>query len=487
MPKPDRAAAGHARNLTEGPIGRTLITFAIPTLFSNVLQSLNGSINSIWVGRFLGESALAATANGNVIMFLMMSAVFGFGIAAMVLVGQAIGRRDLPAARQAFGSALGFNLGLSLLVMALGWLCAPQMLRLLATPPSYYAEALIYLRVVFLSMPGIVLFIMMTMGLRGSGDSLTPLWFIGLAVVLDAGLNPVFILGLGPAPRLGIAGSGVATAIANYGSSIALLAWIYRRDLPLRLRGRELRWLVPGRRDAWGLVSKGLPMGLQMIVVSGAGLVFMGFVNREGMLTAAAYAAVQQVWTYMQMPAMAIAAAVSGMASQNVGAGRWDRVNAIARHGIAFHLAITGAVLVLILAFDRPVLQLFLGAHSPAVEIARHIQLIASATFLIFGIPTVLFGVMRANGVVIAPLLVIAIAMFPVRLIVYWLGYPGFGADALWFSMPVGSAFTLLVSSALYLAGNWRGTPAHVPPTLEENAELALGESDQAGRMTPTG
>jgi Na+-driven multidrug efflux pump len=97
------ASPPQRRDLTQGPIGRTLMLFALPTLGSNILQSLNGSINTIWVGRFLGESALAATSNANIIMFLTFGAVFGFGMAATVLIGQAIGRRDVDAARRAFG------------------------------------------------------------------------------------------------------------------------------------------------------------------------------------------------------------------------------------------------------------------------------------------------------------------------------------------------------------------------------------------------
>jgi hypothetical protein len=92
-------------DLTQGPISKTLLLFALPTLGSNILQSLNGSINSIWVGRFLGEQALAATSNANIIMFLMFSAVFGFGMAATILIGQSMGRHDVEAARRAFGSA----------------------------------------------------------------------------------------------------------------------------------------------------------------------------------------------------------------------------------------------------------------------------------------------------------------------------------------------------------------------------------------------
>ena len=92
------------RDLTQGPIGKTLLAFALPTLVSSILQSLNGTVNAIWVGRFLGENALAATSNANMIMFLLMSFVFGFGMAATVLIGQAFGRKDVDGARRVIGT-----------------------------------------------------------------------------------------------------------------------------------------------------------------------------------------------------------------------------------------------------------------------------------------------------------------------------------------------------------------------------------------------
>ena len=96
------------RDLTQGPIAKTLLAFALPTLISSILQSLNGTVNAIWVGRFLGENALAATSNANMIMFLLMSFVFGFGMAATVLIGQAFGRKDVDGARRVIGTAIGF-------------------------------------------------------------------------------------------------------------------------------------------------------------------------------------------------------------------------------------------------------------------------------------------------------------------------------------------------------------------------------------------
>src|SRR5689334_18205296 len=108
------ASRPHGKDLTQGSIGKTLLAFALPTLISSILQSLNGTVNAIWIGRFLGESALAATSNANMIMFLLMAFVFGFGMAATVLIGQAFGRRDVDGARRVVGTAFGFMLLVSI-------------------------------------------------------------------------------------------------------------------------------------------------------------------------------------------------------------------------------------------------------------------------------------------------------------------------------------------------------------------------------------
>src|SRR5436309_40224 len=151
--KPAAPARPGARDLTQGPITRTLLAFALPTLGSNILQSLNGSINSIWVGRFLGESALAATTNANLVMFLMFSLGFGFGMAATILVGQSMGAKDVIGARRAIGTAMGLFGFSSILIALFGWFLAPHLLHVLATPPDSQALALAYLRVIFLALP----------------------------------------------------------------------------------------------------------------------------------------------------------------------------------------------------------------------------------------------------------------------------------------------------------------------------------------------
>src|SRR3546814_3274120 len=122
------------------------------------------------------------------------------------------------------------------------------------------------------------------------------------------------------------------------------------------------------------LFGKGLPMGLQMIVMSASGLVMIGLVNREGFLVTAAYGAAQQIWTYLQMPAMAMGAAVSALAAQNIGAGRWDRNGRITGYGMGYLLLITRMMGAVILLFHAPLLALFLGRNESALAAAWHMQ-----------------------------------------------------------------------------------------------------------------
>ncbi|QGN55279.1 MATE family efflux transporter [Novosphingobium sp. Gsoil 351] len=443
-------------DLTRGPILRTLIVFAIPALISNIVQTINGSINTVWVGRLLGENALAATANANTLMFLTFGTVFGFGMATTVLVGQKFGARDIPGAREAFGGGVGFCTGLSAVIATLGWIFAPQLLHLMSTPPEAQPLALSYLRVIMVSMPFGVLAMMVSMGLRGAGDATTPMRATILTVVLDVIFNPLLILGIGPLPRLGIAGSALSSALASAVGAGVMIWRVYAKDLPLRLRGRELRFLKPSMEELSYLVGKGLPMGAQLLIAGAAGVVMIGLVNREGLIPAAAYGTSLQLWNYIQMPAIAIGAAITAMVAQNIGAEQHKRVGSITWVGVGLNTAITAVVTALILLFDRPVLELFLGGGSPAVPLARHIQFIVTWSFLLMGVMMVLFSTMRAYGAVYAPLGIMFVALYPGRIGFYALAYPVIGQEAVWWSYPFGSTISMSLALAYYRWGPWR-------------------------------
>ena len=486
------ADAGSAKqkrgDLTQGPISSTLLGFALPTLASSIIQSLNGTVNAICVGRLIGENALAATSNANMVMFLLTAFVFGFGMASTILIGQAWGRKDVQGARKVFGTAMGSFLLATVVVSAAGHFLSNSILALLGTPAEATPLAHAYLSVIFIAMPPILLLTVSMMALRGAGDSMTPLWFMILSVVLDSGLNPVFILGLGPAPRMGIAGAAFSTLIANYVALLGLVAYMYIKDLPLRLRGPELRYLWCDLQILKTIIVKGLPMGIQMIVISISALALVGMVNHEGVDTAAAFGVAMQLWTYVQMPAMALGAAVSAMAAQNIGAGKWDRVGQITRVGIVQSLLITGVLILLMTFADRPTLALFMGGGSPALPIARHIHLIATWNFLLFGVMMVLFATVRANGAVWAPLVILTVGLIPIRFGWIFATYGSLGADAIWTSFPVTSLINVGLALAYYLQGGWKKARMTAEPIDEhECEEEALATREPGGALNPAG
>ena len=443
-------------SLTEGSIPRVLLVFSLPILLGNLFQSVNGSVNSIWVGKFLGEAALAATGNANVLMFLLFGVLFGFSMASTIMVAQCVGAKNIDEAKRVVGTAAVFFLGLSMFMSLAGLALTDYLMRWLGTPPNALPLALAYMRIIFLALPfmGGLFFIMAV--LRGAGDSRTPFIYLAMAVVLDIGLNPLLIFGWGPVPRLGISGSALATLIAQGVSFAALVVHLYRVRHFLCIRRNELRLFIVDWSLVRLLVTKGVPMGLQMFVVSSSMLVLMSLVNRFGSEETAAFNAALQLWNYVQMPALAIGAAVSSMAAQNVGAGRWDRVNRVAATGVLFNLLSGGALIAIIYALDRAALGLFLPAHGAALALAVHLNAIVVWSFALFGVSLVLYGVVRATGAVVPPLIMLALALWGIRVPFAYALIDHWAADAIWWSFPVASIASVIMASLYYQFGNWR-------------------------------
>jgi len=345
---------------------------------------------------------------------------------------------------------------LSLVIGTAGFIAAPRLLMAMGTPPDVLGLAAAYLKVIFLALPAIYLYTFVMMALRGAGDSTTPFIFLAISAAFDVGLNPVLILGFGPVPALGIAGSALATLISQWIGLGAVVIWLYRSHHFLRLTRAEFHYLRLDGEILRALVAKGLPMGLQMIVMSSSMLVMISLVNRYGATTVAAYGACFQLWNYIQMPAMAVGMAVSSMAAQNVGARLWDRVSRIAGIGVFFNVLLTGVLVLLVTAIDRDAFAIFLGSDSPAVDIARHIHSVASWSFILFGVAFVLSSVVRATGAVVPPLIFLFVAMWLVRLPFAWLMSARLGADAIWWSFPIGSATSMLMLLVYYRLGTWK-------------------------------
>ncbi len=453
-------------SLTTGSIPRTLFAFALPILLGNVLQSVNGSINAVWVGKYLGTAALTATNNANIVMFLLLGAVFGITMSSTILIAQYVGGRKPEEAKRVVGTSATFFMLLAVLFAVLGTLFSPHVLAWMGTPHDAMPLAVAYMRVLFVALPASNGFLLINAALRGAGDSKTPFYYLVVSVVLDIVLNPVFIFGVGPIPALGIAGSATATLVSQVVSLLALVRHVYQRKNPLALHKGEFHLLKIDWAIVRTLVTKGIPIGLQMIVLSSSMVLFMRVVNRFGSDTAAAFAASMQLWNYVQMPALALGAAVSSMAAQNIGAGLWDRVGQTARYGVLYNFALTGVPVLLIYLASRHAIGVFLPPGSVSIGIAEHINYIVLWSFPLFGISMVLSGVVRAAGAVIAPLLVLAIALLGVRAPMAYLTVERWGADAVWWSFSISAIVAAALTVAYYRFGNWRAArmaPAPAP------------------------
>jgi putative MATE family efflux protein len=344
---------------------------------------------------------------------------------------------------------------------AVGFVFCEAILRLMQTPPDVMPLAAAYMRVMFVALPLSYAFFFVMAVLRGAGDSKTPFYFLVMSVALDIALNPLLIFGLGPLPGFGIAGSALATLIAQAASLAAMMRHIYRKRSPLALHRGEAGLLRIDLGILRMLVLKGVPMGLQMIVLSSSMVAMMSLVNRFGSDTTAAFAAALQLWSYVQMPAFALSAAVSSIAAQNIGAGLWNRVSATTRFAVLLNVALTGVPVVMILIFNRYALGLFLPATGAAIEIAHHLNLIVLWSFPFFGISMVLSGVVRAAGAVVAPLLLLFVSLWVIRLPLAFATIDRLQADALWWSFSISSVLSSLMTMAYYLHGSWRAARLH--------------------------
>ncbi|RYE75733.1 MAG: MATE family efflux transporter [Myxococcales bacterium] len=354
-----------------------------------------------------------------------------------------------------------------------GFFLSPQLLVWMRTPDDALPYAIAYLRLIFVAMPFVFGSAFLMMVLRGAGDSRTPMLFSLLAVAIDIALNPVLMFGWGPLPKMGIAGSAAATVAANAIGMGAMLAHLYAKKHFLRLGREELGYLRLDRVILASLLRKGLPMGMQMIVLASSGILMISLVNRYGSATTAAYGATMQLWNYIQMPAVAIGMAVSSMAAQNVGAGRWDRVGSVARAGVICNCLMTGTLAIVIYLLDEQALGLFLNEPA-AVAIGVHLNAIGVWSFLFFGVSMVLSGVVRATGSVLPPLAILAVALLGLRVPFALALRERWHEDAIWWSFPVGAFASMVLSAAYYRFGGWRRARMLETPAAQPESSPAV-------------
>ena len=442
--------------MTVAPIPRALLTFALPILLGNALQSASGLVNAIWVGRFLGPEALAAVGNTGALLALLTGAVFGIATVTGILIGQAIGGGQEARARHVFAHGAIVYIGVALMLAGIGILGAGTVLESMNVPLSVMPDAERYMRVAMIGLPFAYAAGFMFTTLRSTGDARTPLLFLAADVLLDIALNPLFIRGWGPLPALGIAGSALASLLVQAVTVSAMGLYLWRSNHVLSPRRDELRAFRLDFALLQKLLLKGLPIGLQTLVSSLSLIVMIGLVNRFGSTATAAYTACFQVWAYVQLPLFALNTAVTTMAAQNIGARRWERVGVIARTAIMGSVGISALFAALLCLASGPVFALLLPNAPEAVAMAVHINAIAVWLHVPLGVFFVLAAVVRAAGSTVPPLVVLVTSAWGVRVMSAWLLIDLLQANAIWISFPLGATAAMLLMAAYYFWGGWR-------------------------------
>ncbi|CAJ0884157.1 Multidrug export protein MepA [Ralstonia mannitolilytica] len=436
------------------PLWRTFVAFLGPLIVANILQSLSGTLNNVYVGHMLGVKALAAVSAFFPILFFFIAFVIGLGSGAAVLIGQAWGAKQPEAVKTVAGTTLSVGLVAGAVVALLGGPFAHALLRWLGTPADILGDATLYASVMLYAMPGLFVFLLATAMMRGVGDTRTPLRTLLLSTAIGLVLTPSFIRGWFGLPQLGVASGAVATTIAFLVALAWLAFFLRRRNHPLAPDAALARHLWIDFAVLRTVLKIGVPTGIQLVVISIAELALLSLVNGFGSDATAAYGAGTQIISYVQFPAMSIAITASILGAQAIGSGNTERLDAIMRTGLWLNVAITGLMVVMALLFSRAVIGWF-TTNTEVMDLAQSLLHIALWSSVIFGMASVFSGVMRASGTVMAPTAISILAIVAVEVPVAWALSRHIGTDGIWAAYPA-AFIAMFVMQGAYYGFVWR-------------------------------
>ncbi|WP_412676859.1 MATE family efflux transporter, partial [Bacillus paranthracis] len=308
--------------------------FLVPLLLSNILQSVGQLFGMVVVGRWLGVNELAAISAFFPLFFLLVSFVIGIGSGSSILIGQAFGARNEDRLKAIVGTTLTFTFIIGVILAIVGNVFALNIMRFMGTPENIIDMSVHYARILFISMPVLFLYFSYTTFIRGTGDSKTPFYFLIVSTVLNIILLPILIFGWLGIPKLGVYGAAYASVISTVVTFIVMLIYLKKKNHPLQLDETVRKYL----RMDWDLLKLllrlGIPASINMILVSLSEIAVIAFVNRFGSDATAAYGVVNQVASYVQMPAVSLGITVSIFAAQSIGGKQFNRLQEVIRAGI---------------------------------------------------------------------------------------------------------------------------------------------------------
>ena len=446
------------QDFTEGNIAKQVISFTVPIMFGNVLMSIYGIINMIWVGRLLGHEAVAAVAVSLPIIMLMPAFLIGLGMATNVLIAQAFGRKDTTMLKKILSNSFFASTIFCLLISIIALLFRRQLLEWVHAPLEIQEMALSYLTIITATLVFQFFINWMNGMLRGLGDAKTVEKILILLAVFNFVFVPLFILGIGPLPPLGMAGAAWGTALAAVATCVIGYIYLLRFNPYINMRNWDysLDWHII--REVFVI---GVPASLQMIVVSLAGVIIIALVNRYGTAVTAAFGIGMQIDMLATIPFISIGMAATTIAGQNLGAQKLERVFQTLRISVYFGLAVALVCTAVLLLFPHYIGAIFLeksAENTRVLHIVRDYYHWIAFIFPCFAVIFAVQGVLRSAGDTMALLALSFVAMFVIRIpLAYGLAGPlGFKQDGIWMAMLMSSALAVGLNWLYYTKGPWK-------------------------------
>ena len=440
--------------MTQGSPAKRIMEFAIPMLLGNFAQQLYNTADSIIVGKFVGDNALAAVGSAMPILNLLLALFVGVSTGAGIVVSQSFGARDREGLSKAIGNCISLSFIATGVIMVVGPLVTMPLLKLLGTPDSIIGWCAQYLNIYFIGIVGFFLYNMLSGVLRGLGDSISALGFLLLAAALNVVLDLWFVR------SMGVAGVSLATVISQ-GISAVFCYWKLNRMSDIFDMGWKQMKLVPA--VAGRILRIGIPSGITQAIMSTAMMAVLNLTNAMGETVIACNVVVMRVDGFAMMPNLTFGQAMSVYTGQNVGAGKFDRVHKGVKQGSIIAFLFSACITFSLLFLGKYLFALFTDTPELIDLACRMIRLMAVG-YICVSVTQVLGGVMRGAGDTVSPMWISIISTIIIRVpLAYFLadltaneqfphGQPSALFGSLMFSWAMGMVLTIIV----YAAGKWK-------------------------------
>lgn len=442
---PEKTGSIARQNMANGPIARKLIAFAVPILLGDLLQQLYNIADSIIVGQGVGKTAFAAVGATNTLTNTLVGFFIGMSVGATALISRHFGAQDHKRLTRAVYTTVIMTLVLGLTISAVGILFTPAMLRLMKTPDDVYPEAVLYLRIYFGGILGLMMYNMLSGILRAIGDSRRPLYFLCFSSVLNLVLDLLFVMGF----HWGVAGAATATVISQFLAAGILLRLLSKPEEYCRVEW-NLRHF--DRKMCRDIITIGLPVALQRSITALSNLLVRSYINAFGTDAMAGWSAFSKVDDIILMPLQSMSMATTTFVGQNLGAGHRERIHKGVRDSLWISVVVTMGLGGAIFAFCRPVVGLFCPDEAVIYYGVCFLRLLVPLRFLSC-IIQVYSGALRGLGNSKIPMYFMLFSFVICRQIYLYVGTRMI--NSIWFVV-FGYPFGWLICAVLTLTYYWR-------------------------------